>query len=196
MAGMNDISLNHLLDVAICAAEAAGKHAMANLGRRKEATAVFDHDIKLVLDIECQAVAEGIAIATYRPLLMGVLAGKYALDAEIPADSRGQTDPRVAAWLAKFGDGLRRFNQFAADRDLHPAQVAVAWQRHSPGVTTPIIGVSSQRQLRASLAAFDVTLSDDEYAELTGMFDTAVKEEAGGAYPGLRRALDLVAADA
>lgn len=140
-----------------------------------------------------QAVAENIAIATYRPLLMGIFAGKYALDAALPTDSRGQTDARIAAWLDKFGDGLRRFNQFAADRGLHPAQVAVAWQRHARGVTTPIIGVSSERQLHASIAAFDVTLSADECAELTAMFDTEVKEEAGGAFPGLRRSFELVA---
>jgi hypothetical protein len=35
-------------------------------------------------------------------------------------------------------------------------------------------------------------LSDEEYAEVTEMFDTAVKEEAGGRFPELRRTLDLV----
>jgi len=42
------------------------------------------------------------------------------------------------------------------------------------------------------LAAFEVTLTDAEYAEVTAMFDTAVKEEAGGAFVGLRRDLSLV----
>ena len=57
---MNDISLTHLLDVAICAAEAAGKHALENKHRRTESTQTFEHDIKLALDIECQKVAEGV----------------------------------------------------------------------------------------------------------------------------------------
>ena len=78
------------------------------------------------------------------------------------------------------------------DRNLHPAQLAVAWLTHLPAVTNPIIGVSSERQLHASLAAFDVKLSDAEYAEVTAMFDTAVKEEAGGAFVGLRRDFSLV----
>ena len=55
---MNDLDLTHLLDVAICAAEAAGKHALANKDRRTEANETFDHDIKLVLDVECQKIAE------------------------------------------------------------------------------------------------------------------------------------------
>jgi len=139
------------------------------------------------------AVADNIAITVYRPLIFGILAGKYKPGEPIPQDSRGTTDPRIPRWLEKYGDGITRFNQFAADRNLHPAQLAVAWLRHSPAVTTPIIGVSSARQLEASFPAFDVTLSDAEYAEVTGMFDTAVKEEAGGAFAPLRRDLDLVA---
>jgi myo-inositol-1(or 4)-monophosphatase len=55
---MNDISLTHLLDTAICAAQAAGNHALANKDRRTETTETFVHDVKLVLDIECQKIAE------------------------------------------------------------------------------------------------------------------------------------------
>lgn len=142
-----------------------------------------------------QAAAENIAITTYRSLMLGLLAGKYEPGQPLPTDSRGQSDKRIAAWLEKFGEGIGRFNQFAADHQLHPAQLALAWVRHSPGVAAPLVGVSSERQLQASLAAFDVSLSADQYAEITGMFDTAVKEEAGGNFAPLRRAFNLVAAD-
>jgi myo-inositol-1(or 4)-monophosphatase len=57
---MTEISLTHLLDVAICAAEAAGNHALQNKDRRKEVTETFSHDMKLVLDAECQKIAEGV----------------------------------------------------------------------------------------------------------------------------------------
>ena len=98
----------------------------------------------------------------------------------------------MAGWLDKYGESITQFCQFAADRNLHPAQLAAAWVRHSPGVTSPLVGVSSQRQLQASIDAFNITLSDDEYAELTGLFDTAVKEESAGSYAPLRRSLTLV----
>ena len=62
---MKDISLTHLLDVAICAAEAAGKHAHGNKDRRKESSETFDHDIKLVLDVECQAIAEKVIASEF-----------------------------------------------------------------------------------------------------------------------------------
>ncbi len=139
-----------------------------------------------------QALADNIAITIYRPLVFGLLAGKYKPGVAIPEDSRGATDVRIPRWLEKYGEGITQFQQFAADRGLHPAQLAVAWLRYSPAVTTPIVGVSSARQLEASFPAFDVNLSDAEYAEVTAMFDTAAKEEAAGAFTGLRRDLNLV----
>jgi len=140
-----------------------------------------------------QAIAENIAITTYRPLLAGILAGKYKPDEAIPEDSRGSTDKRIPVWLEKFADGLRKYHAFAEERNLHPAQLSVAWLRKSEGVTAPVIGVSSARQLAASLAAFDYDLTDDEYEQVNGMFDTAVKEETGGNYPNLRRMTTLIA---
>ncbi len=146
------------------------------------------------MEVLPQAVADDVAITVYRALFMGVLAGKYGDGGIIPEDSCEFTDERVPTWLEKYGDGLTLFNQFAADRDLHPAHLAVAWVNHSPGVTSPLVGVSSLRQLQASMGAFDVELSDAEYDELTALFDAAVREESGGSFVPLRRALNPVAA--
>ena len=62
---MTEITLTHLLDVAICAAEAAGKHAIENKHRRSETTATYSHDVKLVLDAECQEIAEGVIASEF-----------------------------------------------------------------------------------------------------------------------------------
>ncbi len=62
---MKNISLTHLLDTAICAAEAAGNHAMANKARRTETTETFAHDVKLVLDVECQKIAETVIASEF-----------------------------------------------------------------------------------------------------------------------------------
>ena len=56
----NDPTPADLLDVAEAAARAAGRHALDHLARRQEADARSRHDIKLVLDRECQAVATGV----------------------------------------------------------------------------------------------------------------------------------------
>lgn len=62
---MKDIALPHLLDTAICAAEAAGKHALANKHRRTETKETFAHDVKLVLDVECQKIAEEVIASEF-----------------------------------------------------------------------------------------------------------------------------------
>ncbi len=62
---MKELSLTHLLDVTICAAEAAGQHAMNNKHRRTETTETFSHDIKLALDMECQEVAEKMIFSEF-----------------------------------------------------------------------------------------------------------------------------------
>jgi aryl-alcohol dehydrogenase-like predicted oxidoreductase len=152
------------------------------------------------VEILPQALAEGIGITAYRPLGIGLLAGKYHAGRPLPPDSRGQTDPRVITWLSQYSESVDRFNQFAAQRGVHPAQLAMAWVRYSPAITSPIVGVTSLPQLETALAAFEWDLSAAEYDEVTRMFDTEVKEEGLQRFPGLnynfprlRRALNLIA---
>jgi len=146
---------------------------------------LFERGIEL--EILPQAVAERVAITVYRPLSAGLLAGKYVVGEDLPAGSRGAANSRIAVWFEKYSAGIRQFNEFAAQRDILPSQLAIAWVRHAPGVTAPIVGVSSLRQLEEGVRAFDVNLTADEYEEVTGMFDTAIKEEGGGKFIEWRR---------
>ncbi len=57
---MKNPSNKQLLDVCVEAARAAGGHALKNIHRREEIAQSFDHDVKLIMDSECQCVAEGI----------------------------------------------------------------------------------------------------------------------------------------
>lgn len=61
----NDIRLDKLLLCAVEAATNAGNHALRNYARRKEATAYFRHDVKLLLDQECQTRAEATVKAFF-----------------------------------------------------------------------------------------------------------------------------------
>lgn len=139
-----------------------------------------------------QALSENIAIMIYRPLLIGLLAGKYQPGAALNTDSRSEKDTRIATWLARYARALAAFAQFAADHGVHPSHVAIAWLRHTPAVSTVIGGVSRFEQLQPQLDAFSFELSNDDYQQLSAMFDTSIKEEAGGAFPGLRRELKLL----
>lgn len=138
------------------------------------------------VEILPQAVAENIAVTAYRPLAMGLLTGKYRWGQSIPPDSRGATNSPIVTWMAQHGESVERFLRLADRRGVHPAQLAIAWVRHSPAVTSPIVGVSSSNQLNASVDAFELDLTDDEYAEITYLFDTDVKEESYQRWPGFR----------
>lgn len=53
-------STEQLLNVCTEAARTAGQHALKNIHRRGEIAQSFDHDVKLVMDSECQRIAEQV----------------------------------------------------------------------------------------------------------------------------------------
>ncbi len=143
------------------------------------------------VEILPQAIAENVAITIYRPLVMGLLAGKYDPDKPLPGDTRAATDDRPGTWLKRYANGVRHLLKLSRERNVHPAQIAIAWVRSSPAVTCPIVGISREEQLESSLRAFDIDLSPDEREALSHAFGAEVKEEAGGNFPKLRRELFL-----
>jgi aryl-alcohol dehydrogenase-like predicted oxidoreductase len=149
-----------------------------------------------------QALANRVAVTAYRPLVSGLLAGKYKAGQIPSSDSRAITNARLLTWLAQHGDSMDRFSQFAAERGVHPAQLATAWVRYSPAVTSPIVGVSTLSQLQVSIGAFGFDLGDKEYEAISHVFDTEIKEEGLQRFPGkrynfprLRRNLNLIGGD-
>ena len=47
-----------------------------------------------------------------------------------------------------------------------PAQVALAWLLHKPGVTSPIIGATKMDHLEQAIAALEISLTDEEIAAM------------------------------
>ena len=137
------------------------------------------------VEILPHAIIEDIEIMAYRPLAVGLLAGKFRQGIPMNASARGATDSRVITWLTQHGRGIERFISFAEKKGIHPAQLAVAWILHSPAVTCPIVGVSSINQLKLNIQSIDVSLSDEDYSEVTSFLDTEVKEEGLQLFPGL-----------
>ena len=62
---MNEISETELLELCEAAARAGGDHALKNMHRCAEAAERFDHDIKLVMDSECQRLIESMILARF-----------------------------------------------------------------------------------------------------------------------------------
>jgi aryl-alcohol dehydrogenase-like predicted oxidoreductase len=53
----------------------------------------------------------------------------------------------------------KRFSALAAQYDLRPAELAIAWCTRNPKVSTVILGASSLQQLKENLASLKVVSS-------------------------------------
>jgi aryl-alcohol dehydrogenase-like predicted oxidoreductase len=139
-----------------------------------------------------QARAGRVAITVYRPILQGLLAGKYDPDQPLPADSRAESDERIGRWLQKYAAGVRFFLNFAREKNVPPGAVAMAWLMGCPAVTCPIVGPSRFAHVEEAVKSFDFEITSAEREAISNAFDAGVKEETGGKFPELRRTLDLV----
>lgn len=119
------------------------------------------------MEILPMALDQDIAVIPYSPLGGGVLTGKYVGGGqgrltEISYYERRYQDDWIHAAAATFA-------QKAADLDIHPATLAVAWAGAHKGVTAPIISARSAAQLAPSLAAHDFEMTPDLYTELSAI---------------------------
>jgi aryl-alcohol dehydrogenase-like predicted oxidoreductase len=98
----------------------------------------------------------------WSPLGRGVLTGKYRNG--IPADSRAAT-PHFAPFIEPYlNDRSRKIVEAvsvaAQGLGYSPLEVALAWVRDFPGVTTSVVGARTAAQLQGILASEEIALPD------------------------------------
>jgi 1-deoxyxylulose-5-phosphate synthase len=114
-----------------------------------------------------QCLDQGVGVIPWSPLARGLLAGNRTREGE-RRTTRAQTDA-FADHLYKPEtdfDVVDRLAEVAAERGDPPAQVALAWLLHKPGVTAPIVGATKLGHLEDALAAERLALSPEEIARL------------------------------
>src|ERR1039457_190228 len=114
-----------------------------------------------------QCIDMGAGVIPWSPLARGFLTGTRTRDGG---------KHTVRANSDAFGDALYtepadfdvadRVNEIAAARGVPPAQVALAWLLHRPGVTAPIVGATRVSHTQDALAAEQFELSAEEMAQL------------------------------
>jgi L-glyceraldehyde 3-phosphate reductase len=109
---------------------------------------------------------EGVGVIVFSPLAQGILTDRY-LDG-IPEDSRLRMGEFVTEDVVQGTlDRVRALNEIAAARGQSLAQMAIAWTRRDPRVTSSLVGASSVEQLDNTLGALDnLDFSDDELAAI------------------------------
>ncbi|HVQ87139.1 MAG TPA: aldo/keto reductase, partial [Actinomycetes bacterium] len=105
----------------------------------------------------------GMGVLVWSPLGRGVLTGKYRTGT--PADSRAAS-PHFTEFVRPFLDERSRsvveaVVTAASGLGVSPLEVALAWVRDRPGVTSAIVGARTSAQLQGSLAVEGLELPDE-----------------------------------
>ena len=114
----------------------------------------------------------GFGIIPWSPLAGGFLTGKYQRGGELPEDSRYGQQPqrggRDTLVEAAF-DVLDVVEKLAKKQGCSPSQIALAWVKNQPAITSPIIGPRTMEQLEDNLGAANVQLAEEEMDQLNGV---------------------------
>jgi aryl-alcohol dehydrogenase-like predicted oxidoreductase len=106
----------------------------------------------------------GMGVLPWSPLRGGQLSGKYARGNGAPTDSRRvgvSGGPSDGDW-----DVIEAVARVAAELGVGSAQVALAWVRGRPAVTSTLIGARTIEQLRSNIASLQITLAPEQLAAL------------------------------
>ena len=115
---------------------------------------------------------EGLGFTPFSPLGGGWLTGKYRRGERYPAGSRMTLRPEPYAELATEGtfDALEAFEAAAAEREVEPATLAIAWVLSDPRVTAVVVGPRRAEHLEPALGALELRLAPAERDELAELF--------------------------
>lgn len=120
---------------------------------------------RLELEVLPAARAYGLGLIAWSPLHGGVLGGVLA------KEHRGRSATgRAADYLASHREQVQAYEALCTELGAPPAQVALAWLLHQPGVTAPIVGPRTVGQLDDAVGALDVALDAEALARLDELF--------------------------
>ena len=110
---------------------------------------------------------EGLGVIPWSPLARGFLAGNRR-DRGAGETRRAKSDDYAHRMYYQPEDYevVDQVVALAERRGVKPAQIALAWLLHQPGVTAPIIGATRMEHLEDAVAALDIRLDDEERKEL------------------------------
>lgn len=112
--------------------------------------------------------AKSIGLLPFYPLAAGVLTGKYRKGDAIPAGTRLDKVPSIAAryYTEENMDVVEALRKFAEARGRTMLELAFAWLINRAEVSSVIAGASRAEQVATNVMALDWKLTDEEVAEI------------------------------
>ena len=115
-----------------------------------------------------------IGCIPWSPLARGFLTGSRKRGDGKSETVRAKTDDFAHGLYYRDSDFtvVDRVVEIASERNVKPAQVALAWMLTKPAVTSPIIGASKLYQLEDAIGALAVKLTPEEIRSLEEPYET------------------------
>lgn len=116
---------------------------------------IFDTDLA---ELCCN---EDVDLFCYSPLAGGILSGKYEGDVTPKGTRRALNDDIGGRITPNIWPAHDAYLALAREHGLNPSQMAVAWCLTRPFMGSVIFGASAMDQLKETVGAANVTLSDE-----------------------------------
>ncbi|MEO9214591.1 MAG: aldo/keto reductase [Rhodanobacter sp.] len=133
------------------------------------------------------AVHCGLGVVSYSPLARGVLSGKYATDAQPPADSRaGRGDKRMrqTEYRSESIEISAKIAARAADIGTTPVAYALAWVLRNRLVSAAIVGPRTEAHWDSYIDALGVSFRSDDEAFIDSLVVPGHSSTPGYTDPG------------
>lgn len=113
-------------------------------------------------DILPLCVTDQMPLIAWAPLAGGALTGKYLK----PETAVGRVKPESKRRSPRSLTMAEEVVRIAAELQCPPAAVALRWVMDAPGLVIPVVGARNAEQLKQSLCACDVQLSETQIQSL------------------------------
>jgi aryl-alcohol dehydrogenase-like predicted oxidoreductase len=121
-------------------------------------------------DIEAETLPAarelGISVVAYGVLSRGLIGGAHAGNFKGPGDMRSMFPRFQGENLEKNLAFVQKLGAVAAEKDVTPAQLAIAWVLVQGQDVVPLVGARSRERLCEALGALHVRFSPDELARI------------------------------
>jgi len=111
-------------------------------------------------------IDNGVGCIAWSPLARGLLTGNRKKGGEQESSVRSKNDAYASIVNSYFQENdwevIERVVELAKQLGIPPAQVALAWLLHKPGLVSPIVGCTKQQHLDDAVASIKVKLTADQ----------------------------------
>jgi len=118
-----------------------------------------------------QCDAMGVGLIPWSPLARGFLAGNRTRDGQ-GETTRSKSDGMAQSFYYSDidFDTVDRCREIGERLGKTPAQIALAWLLHQPGVDAPIIGATKLHHLEQAVESVDIELSEEDLTYLGELY--------------------------